>query len=74
MFWQPSMREVFSYICLMTIIMEIKLIHCTCIHEVLSGHHSLFAPVQKVKIGITKFKLYKKVQGFVETLQICYFK
>ena len=33
-----------------------------------------FAPVQKVKIALTKFKLYKKVQGFVETLQIMSFQ
>ena len=38
--------------------------------EVISSHHTIFAPIQKVKIALTKFKFYKKVQGFVETLQI----
>ena len=34
----------------------------------------MFAPVQKVKITLTKFKLYKKVQVFVETLHIMSFQ
>ena len=42
--------------------------------EVISSHHTIFAPVWKVKIAVTKFKFYKKVQGFVETLHICNFK
>ena len=36
--------------------------------EVISSHHTIFAPVQTVKMVLTKFKFYKKVQGFVETL------
>ena len=42
--------------------------------EVISSHHKIFAPVQKVKIALTKFKFYKNVQGFVETLQIIPFQ
>ena len=42
--------------------------------EVISSHHTIFAPVQKVKITLTKFKLYQKAQGFVETLQIMSFQ
>ena len=42
--------------------------------EVISSHHTIFAPVQRVKIALTKFKFYKKVQGFVETLQIMSFQ
>ena len=42
--------------------------------EVISSHHTIFAPVQKVKIALTKFKFYKKVQGFVKTLQIISFQ
>ena len=42
--------------------------------EVISSHQIIFAPVQRVKIALTKFKFYKKVQGFVETLQLCHFK
>ena len=42
--------------------------------EVISSHHTIFAPVQKVKIDLTKFKIYKKVQGFVKTLQIMSFQ
>ena len=38
------------------------------------GHHTIFAPVQKVKIALLKFKFYEKVQGFVETLQIMSFQ
>ena len=34
----------------------------------------MFAPVQKVNIALTKFKLYKKVLGFVNTLQIMSFQ
>ena len=34
----------------------------------------MFAPFQKVKTALTKFKFYKKVQGFVETLQIVSFQ
>ena len=47
-----------------------------CIHwtEVISSHHTIFAPVQKVEIALTKFKSYGKVQGFVETLQIMSFE
>ena len=42
--------------------------------EVISSHHTIFAPIQKVKLTLTKFKFYKKVQGFVETLQIMSFQ
>ena len=42
--------------------------------QVISSHHTIFAPVQKVKIAFTKFKFYKKVQGFIETLQIMSFQ
>ena len=42
--------------------------------EVISSLHTIFAPVQKVKIALTKFKFYKKVQVFVETLQIMSFQ
>ena len=48
-----------------------KYIHWT---EVMSSHRTIFAPVQKIKITVTKFKFYKKVQGFVETLQIISFQ
>ena len=44
------------------------------LNEVISSHHTIFAPVQKVKIALTKFKLYQKAQGFVETLQIMSFQ
>ena len=50
---------------------ESLLIHWT---EVISSHHTIFAPVQKVKVALTKFKFYKKVQGFVEILQIMSFQ
>ena len=42
--------------------------------KVISSRHTICAPFQKVKITLTKFKLYKKVQGFVETLQILPFQ
>ena len=42
--------------------------------EVISSHYTIFAPVQKVKIALTKFKFYKKAQGFVEILQIMSFQ
>ena len=42
--------------------------------EVISSHHTLFAPVQKVKIVLTKFEFCKKVQGFVKILQIMSFQ
>ena len=42
--------------------------------EVISSHHTIFAPVQKVTIALTKFKFYKKIQGFVKTLQIMSFQ
>ena len=42
--------------------------------EVISSHHTIFAPVQKVKIALIKLKLYKKDQGFVKTLQIMSFR
>ena len=42
--------------------------------EVISSHHTIFAPVQKVKIALTKFKFCKKVQNFVKTLQIMSFQ
>ena len=48
-----------------------RLIHWT---EVISSHHTIFALVQNVKIALTKFKIYKKVQGFVETLKIMSFE
>ena len=35
--------------------------------EVISGHLTFLAPVQKVKIALTKFWFYEKNQGFVET-------
>ena len=34
----------------------------------------MFAPVHKVKIALAIFKFYKKVQGFIETLQIISFQ
>ena len=34
----------------------------------------MFAPAQKVKIALTKFKFYEKVKGFVKTLQIMSFQ
>ena len=42
--------------------------------EVISSHYTIFAPVQKFKVALTKFNFYKKVQGFVETLQIMSFQ
>ena len=55
--------------------LQINLLNCEMrfshdIHwtQVISSHHAIFAPVQKVKIPLTKFKFNKKVQGFVETL------
>ena len=38
------------------------------------SHHTIFAPVQKVKTTLAKFKFYKKAQVFVETLQIVSFQ
>ena len=48
-----------------------RIIHWT---EVISSHHTIFAPVQKVKIALTKFKFYQKFQGFVEILQMMSFQ
>ena len=47
-----------------------------CMHwtEVISSHHPIFAPVQKVKIALTKFIFYEKVKCFVETQQIMSFQ
>ena len=42
--------------------------------EVISSQHAIFARVQKVKINLTIFKFYEKVQGFVQTLQIMSFQ
>ena len=39
--------------------------------EFISSHHTIFAPVQKVKITLAKFK---KAQGFVKTLQVMSFQ
>ena len=42
--------------------------------ELINSHQTINALVQIVKIAVTKFKFHKKVQGFVETLQIMSFK
>ena len=42
--------------------------------EVISGNLTFFAPFQRVKISLTIFYFYKKIQGFVETLQIIPFQ
>ena len=40
----------------------------------IGGHFTFFSPVQKIKIVLTKFLCYDKIQGFVETLQIISFQ
>ena len=42
--------------------------------EVISSHHTIFAPVQKVNIALTKFKFYKKVQGLSSLCKLWHFK
>ena len=42
--------------------------------EVIGSHQTIFAPIQIVKIALTKFKFYEKVLGFDETLQIMSFQ
>ena len=71
-----SWPSLFSSWQILMLIIRKRMHQLFAIHwtELISSHHTIFAPVQKLKIALPKFKFHKKVQGFVETLQIMSFQ